>query len=134
MKKDIVIPVVEDVWVAIVHDPIENEETEWNAYLLNMKNEALEGVLVSSRGYSAIENDQRKTATFRHFLDVLPPKSFKKIEPISSEVFGLNNEYWVSFYINKKMYDKKYIFLPETINESYFIEIPMINKKGVLIK
>jgi hypothetical protein len=134
MKKDIVIPVVEDVWVAIVHDPIENEETEWNAYLLNMKNEALEGVLVSSRGYSAIENDQRKTATFRHFLDVLSPKSFKKIEPISSEVFGLNNEYWVSFYINKKMYDKKYIFLPETIKKDYFIDIPLLNKKGVLIK
>jgi len=134
MKKDIVIPVVEDVWVAVVHDPIENEETEWNAYLLNMKNEEIDGVLVSSRGYSAIENDQRKTVTFRHFLDVLPPKSFKKIEPVSSEVFGLNNEFWVSFYINKKMYDKKYIFLPESINESYFIDIPLINKKGVLIK
>jgi hypothetical protein len=134
MKKDIVIPVVEDVWVAVVHNPIENEETEWSAYLLNMKNEEIEGVLVSSRGYSAIENDQRKTVTFRHFLDVLPPKSFKKIEPVSSEVFGLNNEFWVSFYINKKMYDKKYIFLPESINESYFIDIPLINKKGVLIK
>ena len=134
MKKDIVIPVVEDVWVAVVHDPIENEETEWNAYLLNMKNEEIDGVLVSSRGYSAIENDQRKTVTFRHFLDVLPPKSFKKIEPVSSEVFGLNNEFWVSFYVNKKMYDKKYIFLPESINESYFIDIPLINKKGVLIK
>lgn len=134
MKKDIEIPVVEDVWVAIVHNPIENEETEWSAYLLNMKNEALEGVLVSSRGYSAIENDQRKTATFRHFLDEVPAKSFKKIEPITSEVFGLNNEFWVSFYINKKMYDKKYIFLPETINETYFTDIPLINKKGVLIK
>jgi hypothetical protein len=134
MKKDIVIPVVEDVWVAVVHNPVENEETEWSAYLLNMKNEEIEGVLVSSRGYSAIENDQRKTVTFRHFLDVLPPKSFKKIEPVSSEVFGLNNEFWVSFYINKKMYDKKYIFLPESINESYFIDIPLINKKGVLIK
>jgi hypothetical protein len=134
MKKDIVIPVVEDVWVAVVHDPIENEETEWNAYLLNMKNEEIDGVLVSSRGYSAIENDQRKTVTFRHFLDVLPPKSFKKIEPVSSEVFGLNNEFWVSFYVNKKMYDKKYIFLPETIKQEHFTDIPLIKKKGVLIK
>lgn len=134
MKKDIEIPVVEDVWVAIVHDPIENEETEWDVYLLNMKDQEIEGVLISSRGYSSIENDDRKTATFRHFLDVIPAKSFKKIEPISSEVFGLNNEYWVSFYLNKKMYDKKYIFLTETIKKEHFIDIPLINKKGVLIK
>ncbi|MFP5471209.1 MAG: hypothetical protein ACLGGV_06405 [Bacteroidia bacterium] len=134
MKKDITIPVVEDVWVAIVHDPIENEETEWDVYLLNMKDQEIEGVLVSSRGYSAIENDTRKTATFRHFLDAIPSKSYKKIEPISSEVFGLNNEFWVSFYMNKKMYDKKYIFLPETIKKEYFIDIPLIHKKGVLIK
>jgi hypothetical protein len=134
MKKDIVIPVVEDVWVAVVHDPIENEETDWDVYLINMKGTEIEGVLVSSRGYSAIENDQRKTATFRHFLDVLPPKSYKKIEPISSEVFGLNNEYWVSFYIDKKMYDKKYIFLPETIKQEHLTEIPLLKKKGVLIK
>ena len=32
------------------------------------------------------------------------------------------------------MYDKKYIFLPETIKEENFVLIPYINKKGVMIK
>lgn len=134
MKKDIEIPVVEDVWVAIVPNPEDDSETGWDVFLINMKSELIEGVLVSSRGYSAIENDSRKTATFRHFLDELPSKSFKKIEPISEEVFGLNNEYWLSFYLHKKMYDKKYIFLPETIKEENFTIIPLLNTRGVLIK
>ena len=67
-------------------------------------------------------------------MDEVSPKSFVKFEPMIETLFGLNNEYWVSFYINKVMYDKKYIFLPETIKEENLILIPYINKKGVMIK
>ena len=61
-------------------------------------------------------------------------KDFKKIEPIVDTVFGLNNEFWVSFFIKNVMYDKKYIFLPETIKDENLILIPLLNKKGVIIK
>src|SRR4030095_12386741 len=50
----------------------------------------------------------------------------KKIETIIRDVFGLNNEYWVSFYIGKDIYDKKYIFLPESIREEHLTLIPHI--------
>lgn len=134
MKKDITYPVVEDVSVAIIKEQNENNETVWNAYLLNLKNNSIEGVLVSSTGYGEINGEKRITSTLRHFLDVIPSRSYSKIEPIIEDVFGLSNEYWVSFYINKVMYDKKYVFLPETINEEYFITVPLLNKKGVMIK
>jgi len=49
------------------------------------------------------------------------------------QVFGLANEYWVSFWEHDKMYDKKFIFLPETITEQNMKMIPVIGKKGVLI-
>jgi hypothetical protein len=49
------------------------------------------------------------------------------------DVFRLANEYWVSFYIDGVIYDKKFIFLPETINPTFFTTVPVIGKKGVLI-
>ncbi len=109
-------------------------ESEWNVYLLNFKQENIEGVLVTSKGYGIYNNEDVKTSILRHSLDVVKANDFKKIEPIVETVFGLNNEFWVSFFINNVMYDKKYVFLPETIKEENFILIPLLNKKGVIIK
>ena len=134
MLKDIDIPKVEDVAVAVVPEMNELAEEMWNVYLVNLKDALIEGVLVSSRGYGSLNGETKRTTTFRHFLDVLEGKSFKKIEEIVPEVFGLNNEFWVSFYLDKKMYDKKYIFLPESISDEHMTTIPIINKQGVLIK
>ena len=134
MRKDIEIPVVTEIGVAIVNETNELNVEEWNVYMINMKTEPIEGVLVSSRGYGEIQNERRATSELRHFLDVMEPKSFKKIEPIVEDVFCLNNEYWVSFYKNNKMFDKKFIFLPETILKENCVQIPIINKRGVLIK
>ena len=134
MKKDIKIPVVEDVWVAIKYSKNELNESLWDVYVVNNKSDLIEGVLVSSRGYGSLQNDTRKTDTFRHFLDVIPAKSAKKIEPITEEVFGINNEYWLSFFYNGKLYDKKYIFLSETIIEAHLVDVPILNSKGILIK
>ena len=91
-------------------------------------------MLVSSTGYGEINGERRASSTLRHFLDVVKAKSFSKIEPLMPDVFGLTNEFWISFYHNKNVYDKKYIFLPETINEANFIKIPLLNKNGVMIK
>jgi hypothetical protein len=81
-----------------------------------------------------MNNEKVKTSTLRHFLDVVEPHSFCKIEPIMEDVFGVNNEYWVSFYLNNIMYDKRYVFLAESINESNFTLVPEINRMGVMIK
>ncbi len=134
MKKDIIPPPVEDIAVSVIKEKNDLGETEWNVYLVNLKKEKIEGVLVTSHGYGLLDGETVKTSTLRHFLDEVNSNHFKKIEPIVESLFGLNNEFWVSFYINKVMYDKKYIFLPETIKEENFILIPFINKKGVMIK
>ncbi|MCE9540752.1 MAG: hypothetical protein K8R85_16260 [Bacteroidetes bacterium] len=134
MKKDIVPPIVENIAVAIVKEKNELDEDEWNVYLLNFKQDNIEGVLVTSCGYGMYNNQSVKTSILRHFLDVISANDFKKIEPIVETVFGLNNEFWVSFFIKNVMYDKKYIFLPETIKDENLILIPLLNKKGVIIK
>jgi len=136
MRKDIDIPKVKDVAIAVVKE-LNAEKTEdvFNVYLINLKDTDLENVLVSSKGYGIhkTSGEQVKTSTLRHSLGTLKAKSFIKIEPIMPDVFGLSNEYWLSYFEGNKMHDKKYIFLPETIVEDNFVDVPLINKKGVFI-
>ncbi len=134
MRKDIPDYIVEDVAIAIVKEKDENENDVWNSYLLNLKEHDIEGVIVTSTGYGEIAGEQAKTSTLRHFLNEVPAKSFTKIEPILEDVLNLSNEYWLSFYENKNILDKKFIFLPDTINETNFITVPLIKKRGVMIK
>lgn len=134
MKKDIEHPEVKDIAVAVIKEKNEEGEENWYAYFLNLKNIPVNNVLVSSRGYGTINGEEIKTSTLRHFLEDVPAKSAMKIELIMENVFGLNNEYWVSFYIGKTIYDKKYIFLPETIIKQNFTHIPILETQGVMIK
>lgn len=132
MIKDIIFPEVEDIAVAIVQD-IEGLE-EYDVYLINLKSADIKNVMVVSTGYGLVNDKQIKTSTLRHFFDEVKQHDFIKIEPIQKEVFGLSNEYWLSFSLNNQLYDKQFIFLPETVVESNFVTIPVVGKKGVLIK
>jgi len=137
MRKDIQVPKVENIAVAVVQE-LNDEKTDniYNVYFINLTEYVVENVLVTSKGYGENKStgEQIKTSILRHNLGVLRPDSFTKIEPIMEDVFAINNEYWVSFFIEEKMLDKKFIFLAETIQECNFIDIPVINKRGVLIK
>ena len=133
MKAEELIHQAEDVAVAIVPETVE-DQNGWMVYLVNLKNNALDNVLVSSKGYGEVDNRNLKTSTLRHFIEKVEPHTYSKIEPIMEDLFGLANEYWVSFYVNKTIYDKKFVFLPESIQEKNFITIPFLNKKGVMIK
>lgn len=121
----------ENIGVAIIKEEFEND---FSVYLINFHSAELQNILVSSKGYSNKENEDTKTSTLRHFFDSVSGKSFIKIEPIMSELFGMCNEYWVSYYIGQEVYDKKFVFLPESIQSDNFINIPLIQKKGVLIR
>lgn len=136
MKEELQGPKVTKAAVAVVKEFNAKGEDIFNVYLINYYNEKMEGVLVTSTGYAVDHETQEqvKTSTLRHLLDEITPQSFKKIEPIIEEVFGLNNEFWVSFWINSVMYDKKFIFLQETIKKENFVLIPVIDKMGVIIR
>jgi hypothetical protein len=133
MKKDIPENIVEDVFVAVVLEAETPESKIWNVYIINMKDEPIETILVTSSGYGLRNGEEVKTSTLRHMIPLIEAKSFAKVEAIDDEVFGLNNEYWISYYIGKEIFDKKFIFLPESIVESNFIKIPVVNKPGVMI-
>lgn len=134
MLKDIPQLSVENIVVAIVKEPNDEGELIWNAYLINLYDQVISNVLVSSKGYGSYEGRDVKTSVLRHLIGNIDPNDYAKIEPIMDNLFGLNNEFWVSFYKGKDIYDKKYIFLPETITEENFTLIPVLNKKGVMIR
>jgi hypothetical protein len=134
MRKDIEIPVVKDVAVAVVSEESIWKKDDWYVYLVNMGDDVLKNILVVSRGYGEVNEEKISTSTLRQHFDELKPKEYLKIEPIMEEVFGVNNEYWISFYIGDKIFDKQYIFLPETIKKENFTKVPLINKPGVMIK
>ncbi len=133
MKKDLPQNLVEDISIAVVLESETPESKVWNVYLINLKDTIIETVLITSKGYGLNNGEKVKTSTLRHIIEKVEAKSFAKVEAIDEEVFGLNNEYWVSYYIGKEIFDKKFIFLPESILESNFIKVPLVNKPGVMI-
>lgn len=131
MRKDIEIPEVEEVYLAAVYVFNEQFEAyEWNVYLINASTEALEMALIVSRGYLK----KKETSTMRHKIEVLPAKNFAKVEFLQDDVLKLNNEFRITFFQNNKMYEKTFIFKPNTIKEDAQVEIPVIPEKGILAK
>ena len=134
MLKDIHNPAVDNIIVAVVRESKKEQEEDWSVYLVNLYDKKIENVLISSKGYGIHDGENVKTTTLRHLIGEVQPGEAAKIETIIRDVFGLNNEYWVSFYIGREIYDKKYIFLPESIREEHLTLIPHINKPGVMIR
>jgi len=134
MIKDLPPNVVKDIAIAVALERESIESKIWYVYLINLKNETLENVLITSKGYGEKDGEQVKTSTLRHAFPAVEPNSYKLIEPIDEQTFGLNNEYWLSYYIGHEIFDKKFIFLPESIVDDNFIKLPVVNKPGVMIK
>jgi len=132
MKKDIEIPIAKDVYVAIVHEW--NKEflsKNWNAYLINNRNTPIQMALVVSKGFDG----DLKTSTMRYAFGVVKAKGFEKIEMVTEDVLGLNNEFYVTYYAdNNKLYEKRFIFEKNTVNENNLVNIPLLEIDGVFAK
>jgi hypothetical protein len=63
---------------------------------------------------------------------MVPAQSTAVIEPIDPSVFHLNNEYWVSYYVDTQIYDKKFVFVPDTICDANIILVKELQLEGVL--
>ena len=131
MKKDIDIPKVEDVYIAVVNEYNDIYKTQdWNAYIINNKDVDLDMVLIVTSGYS----ETKTTSVFRKKLDKLPKKSYAKIELMQEDLFALNNTFKVSFFEGNKMFDKTYLFRKNTINLKALQAVPLMDVKGVIVK
>ncbi len=131
MKKDIHIPVVTGLELAIVLDKNQQDNSdEWGVYLINRKKVDLEMIVIVSQGFS----ETKKTSLFRRKIDVLPANSFSKFEIMQPELFALDNQFQVTFFENNRLYDKTYIFQEGTIQKGFLRDIDILEKKGIIIK
>ncbi len=131
MKKDIKIPEVKDVHVAVVQEEHPEYKTQdWNAYIINNSDADIETVLIVSQGYT----DKKMTPPMRHTIALLPARSYAKIEYLQEKVLELNNEFKITFFERNQMFDKTYLFRINTINEKALQTLPLMQLKGVLVK
>ncbi|AUC21558.1 hypothetical protein BTO15_05320 [Polaribacter sejongensis] len=129
MKKDIQIPEVTDVEMAIAYEYNDIYKTnDWNVYIINNKNVDLEMMVVVTQGFS----ETKITSLFRKKLDKLPANSFAKIEFIQPELFKLNNRFQVTFFEGNTLYEKTFLFKENTIKEGALRMIDSIKKRGIL--
>ena len=132
MKKDINIPKVTDL--ALVAVPSDDAETtDWDAVLVNLRKEPITNVLIASKGYGNADGKKVETSTLRKFFEKIDSNEIVSLEIIRPNLLSIANEFWVSFYSNGEIYDKKFVFVESSISKEHLTTIPVLNKKGVMI-
>ena len=135
MKKDIIVPEVENVFLAVVHEWSDDfMEKVWYTYLVNDSDFLIESVMVVSKAFGTIEGEMKKTSLLRHAFVEIPAVSVVKIEMIEKSVLTLDNEFMLTFFMDNKLYDKKFIFKANTINEKNVEEVPILFVEGIIVK
>lgn len=132
MKKDINFLPVEGVQIAIARKENIVGGYDWQVFLINQKDVPIRTVFVTSKGYGLKDDEEQKTSTLRHFFVEVQPDAYEVVETIMPDVFHLNNEYWVSYFIDEQIFDKKFIFVPDSIVEENLVTVPVIGLEGIL--
>jgi hypothetical protein len=135
MRKDIIIPEVENVFIAAVQEWSDDfMEKVWYAYLVNDSDYLIESVMVVSKAFGTLDGEMKKTSLLRHAFVEIPAVSVAKIEMVEKSVLQLNNEFMLTFFIGNKLYDKKFIFKANSINENEVEEVPILFVDGVIVR
>jgi len=138
MKQDIAFDPVEGVSVAIVPDsdavPGAAGAPTWTVYLLNDNDVALENVLIAAEGYGTQPTGEAvRTSTLRYRFEEVAPHSATPVELIDPAVFHLTNQYWVSYYLDGRIFDKKFLFVPDAIVPANLSPLALLDgRPGVL--
>ena len=132
MKKDLNIEPVTGVQVAIARKPNDAGGFDWHVYLINKNLIELNTVLIVSKGYGEIKGEKRQTSLLRHGIEMLKEQSVAVVEAIDPSVFQLSNEFWVSYYILDKIFDKKFVFPSFSVVDENIRFIPELGLEGVM--
>lgn len=135
MKKDIIIPEVENVYIVAIKEWNEDfGENSWYAYILNNNSEKLEMAMVVSSASGTINNEERKTGSFRHAFNEVLPETAIKVELLENNVLQLDNHFMLTYFLNGKLYDKNFTFEANSIKDENTTELHKINRVGVIGK
>ena len=131
MKKDIIIPEISGVEMAIVYEYNSIYNTnDWHVYIVNNNDTHLDMVVIVSKGFG----DKKISSVMRKKIDVLDAHSFAKIEWMQPDLFKLTNQFQVTFFVKGRLYDKTFTFKENTIKEGALRMIPELKKRGIVSK
>jgi hypothetical protein len=131
MKEDIDkdIPEVEHVYVVAAFEyNTAFKVEEWTIYIVNDNAEALETVLVVSKG----ESKSKTTSVLRKKLEVLPAKSFAKLEFLHEDVLEVENIFQVTYFLKGKLMHKDFKFPKHSLKPKDIKTLPLLSSKGII--
>lgn len=130
MKKHLNIPQVTNIQLALVLEFNTDFRTyDWNAYLVNKKQNSIEMVLIVSYGFDT----KNQTAKLRHTIAEMPANSVAKFEFLEDRVLDLNNSFKVSFFENNLLFEKDFLIKANTIRKDKAKPLDLFNgSKGFI--
>ncbi|HET9504851.1 MAG TPA: hypothetical protein VFO93_15010 [Hymenobacter sp.] len=138
MKQDIPFEPVVGVSIAVVPSTTppfdEGNPPTWQVFLLNSNDFALENVIIAADGYGNQPDGQAvRTTTLRYHFPEIGPHSATPVELIDPAVFHLTNQYWVSYYRDRQIFDRKFLFVPDAIVPENLSRLELLDgQPGVL--
>jgi hypothetical protein len=134
VKSDISFPKVEHVYLAALKEWSDDfMEDTWYVYLINDNGQPLDSVMVVSKAFGTLDGEMKKTSLLRHAYMEIPAHAAIKVEMVETSVLALNNEFMVTYFIGSTLYDKKFVFRANTINDKALRDLPVLEKRGVLL-
>ncbi|WP_366185557.1 hypothetical protein [Flavobacterium ovatum] len=135
MKADITLLEVENVFMAAVQEWSDDFVANmWYIYIVNDSDFDIDSVMVVSKAFGTIDGEMKKTSLLRHAFAKVPAVSVVKVEMVQDSVLTLNNEFMLTYFMDNKLYDKKFIFKANSINENTVEEVPILFVDGVIVR
>ena len=132
MKKDITVPEVKNVHIVAINEwSSDFDANVWYVYLLNASDTVIEMPMVVSKAQGMVGNEERITSSLRHSYKEVAPFNAIRVEMMTTDVLVLENIFQVTYFSENQLFEKKFIFKANTINETNQVEIKSIMAKGI---
>ena len=122
----------EGIGVAVILESEGLPDEHWTVHIINFNDHDVHSILVNSSGFGERDGQEIKTSQLRHFIENIPAQGTAAVETITPEVFDINNQYFVTYYVEKHIFDKKFIFAANSIDKENLQLIEDLNAKGII--
>jgi len=132
MKKDIEVPQVTEIEIAVVKEYNEDFlQDAWYAYLFNNSKETIEAILIVSKAEGELNGEEKTSSIFRHAFPSLAAGESIKVELLDEAIFDLNNTFMLTYFQGAKLYDKNFVFPAQSISDEALQKLIYADKKGI---
>lgn len=135
MLKDIKFFVGYDVGLGITPEDKGLPSEWWRVHIINLNREKkLLWVLVSAKAEGFLNESYKRTGTLRYCIECLHPATYVKLDTITPQVKMLNNEYFISYWKDDTLYERKLVIPAGFLCSDMMVSrIPVMECSGVFV-